>query len=94
MHLLHVKSNHSPAITEGELRTILDVSHEEGVIESEERQMITNVVDFGDSMAKDVMVPKMDVGFVVRIFLIRNCSRYIRNFAIQECLYIVKAVIM
>lgn len=64
MHLLHVKSNHSPAITEGELRTILDVSHEEGVIESEERQMITNVVDFGDSMAKDVMVPKMDVGFV------------------------------
>ena len=47
MHLLHVKSNHSPAITE-----------------SEERQMITNVVDFGDSMAKDVMVPKMDVGFV------------------------------
>ena len=54
MHLLHVKSNHSPAITEGELRTILDVSHEEGVIESEERQMITHVVDFGDSMAKDL----------------------------------------
>lgn len=52
-----------PAITENELRTILDLSHEEGVIETVERKMITNVVDFGDSLAKDVMVPKMDVEF-------------------------------
>ena len=52
------------AITENELRTILDFSHEEGVIESEERRMITNVVDFGDSIAKDVMVPRIDMAFV------------------------------
>lgn len=51
------------AITENELRTIVDVSHEEGVIESEERRMITNVVDFGDSLAKDVMVPRIDMEF-------------------------------
>lgn len=51
------------AITESELRTILDFSHEEGVIESEERRMITNVVDFGDSLAKDVMVPRIDMAF-------------------------------
>lgn len=51
------------AITENELRTILDYSHEEGVIESEERRMITNVVDFGDSLAKDVMVPRTDMAF-------------------------------
>ena len=51
------------AITENELRTILDFSHEEGVIESEERRMITNVVDFGDSLAKDVMVPRIDMAF-------------------------------
>jgi CBS domain containing-hemolysin-like protein len=50
-------------ITENELRTILDFSHEEGVIESEERRMITNVVDFGDSLAKDVMVPRIDMAF-------------------------------
>ena len=62
--LLHVDASSKPAITENELRTIVEVSHEEGVIESEERQMITNVVDFGDSLAKDVMVPKMDVDFV------------------------------
>lgn len=62
--LFHVNPKDQPAITENELLTIVDVSHEEGVIESEERKMITNVVDFGDSLAKDVMVPKMDVGFV------------------------------
>lgn len=63
LHLFRIKTTKQPTITENELRTIVDVSHEEGVIESEERQMITNVVDFGDSMAKDVMVPKMDVDF-------------------------------
>lgn len=51
-------------MTESELRTIVNVSHEEGVIESEERQMIYNVFDFGDSQAKDVMVPRIDVTFV------------------------------
>ena len=49
------------SITEDELRTIVDVSHEEGVIEKEERQMIKNVFDFGDSQAKDVMIPRIDM---------------------------------
>lgn len=50
-------------MTENELRTIVDVSHEEGVIESEERKMITNVVDFGDSLAKDIMVPRINMAY-------------------------------
>jgi len=57
-------SKKESAITEDELRTFVDVSHEEGVIESEERQMITNIVDFGDSLAKDVMIPRMDITMV------------------------------
>lgn len=64
LFLLRVDPNaKASAITENELRTIVDVSHEEGVIESEERRMITNVVDFGDSLAKDVMVPRIDMSF-------------------------------
>lgn len=51
------------AITEDELRTIVDVSHEEGVIETEEREMINNVFDFGDAQAKEVMVPRIDMTF-------------------------------
>ena len=57
-------SKHNNTITEDELRTFVDVSHEEGVIESEERRMITNVVDFGDTIAKDVMIPRMDMDLV------------------------------
>ncbi len=48
-------------MTEGELRTIVDVSHEDGVIETEEKEMINNVVDFGDAKAKDIMTPRIDV---------------------------------
>lgn len=51
------------SMTENELRTIVDVSHEDGVIESEEREMIYNVFDLGDAKAKDVMVPRVHVTF-------------------------------
>ncbi|MDO5574236.1 MAG: hemolysin family protein [bacterium] len=52
------------SMTETELRTIVDVSHEDGVIEKEERQMIYNVFDFGDSLAKDIMIPRVDMSSV------------------------------
>ncbi len=51
------------SITEDELRTIVEVSHEEGVLETEEKKMITNVFDFGESLAKDIMVPRVDMTF-------------------------------
>lgn len=49
------------SITEDELKTIVNVSHEEGVLEVEERKMIHNVFDFGDTMAKDVMTPRTNM---------------------------------
>lgn len=52
------------SITEDELRTIVKVSHEEGVIEMEEKKMINNVFDFGDSLAKDIMIPRIDMVMV------------------------------
>ena len=56
-------SKKQDSITEDELRTIVEVSHEEGVIETEEKKMITNVFDFGDSLAKDIMVPRINMSF-------------------------------
>jgi putative hemolysin len=53
--------NHRPFITEEELKTMVSVSHEEGVLEGEEKQMIYNVFEFGDSQAKDVMTPRTDM---------------------------------
>ena len=62
--LLRVDPNAKRTLmTENELRTIVDVSHEEGVIESEEKEMIYNVFDLGDAKAKDVMVPRVHVTF-------------------------------
>ena len=51
-------------MTEEELRTILDVSQESGVIENEERDMIHNLFDFGDAEASEIMVPRIDMTFV------------------------------
>ena len=62
--LLHIDpSAQRRTMTESELRTIVDVSHEDGVIESEEKEMIYNVFDLGDAKAKDVMVPRVHVTF-------------------------------
>ena len=71
-------------MTELELRTIVDVSQESGVIEKEEKELINNVFDFGDSVAKDIMLPRIDVAFasvdmsydeLVEIFLAEQYSR-------------------
>lgn len=63
--LLHIDPNASSKLmTEEELRTIVDVGQESGVIEHEERNMIHNVFDFGDSEAKEVMIPRIDMTFV------------------------------
>lgn len=60
--LMRIDPKKKPAtMTEKELLTIVDVSHEEGVIETEEHEMITNVVDFGDTMVKDIMTPRVEV---------------------------------
>lgn len=64
LFLLRVDPNaKNRAMTETELRTIVDVSHEDGVIESGEKEMIYNVFDLGDAKAKDVMVPRVHVTF-------------------------------
>ncbi len=61
LKLLRIDANAKEAMTEGELRTYVDVSHEDGVIEEEEKNMIINVFDFGDSVAKDIMIPRIDM---------------------------------
>lgn len=64
LFLLRIDPNtKTDAMTETELRTIVSVSHEDGVIESEEKKMIYNVFDLGDAKAKDVMVPRINVTF-------------------------------
>ncbi len=61
MAILHIDTSKKTAMTETELRTYVEVSHEDGVIESEEREMIYNVFDFSDAVAKDIMIPRIDM---------------------------------
>lgn len=48
-------------MTESELKTYVDASHEDGVIETEEREMIYNLFDFSDAIAKDIMIPRINM---------------------------------
>ena len=67
-------------MTESELKTYVDVSHEDGVIETEEREMIYNVFEFSDAVAKDIMIPKVrmvtvdaDAGYSEILGVFREC---------------------
>lgn len=61
LKILHIDSSKRTAMTETELKTYVDVSHEDGVIEQEEKEIIYNVFDFSDSVARDIMIPRIDM---------------------------------
>ncbi len=48
-------------ITEKDLRTMVDAGHEDGALENTEHKMISNVFDFGVSLARDIMVPRSEM---------------------------------
>jgi CBS domain containing-hemolysin-like protein len=50
-----------PYVTEEEIRTMADVAAEEEVIESEERRLIHSIFEFGDTVVREVMVPRPDM---------------------------------
>ena len=61
LRLMHIDPSSRAAMTETELKTYVDVSHEDGVIEQEEKKLIYNVFEFGDSVAKDIMIPRISM---------------------------------
>ncbi|MCQ2529743.1 MAG: hemolysin family protein [Lachnospiraceae bacterium] len=58
------KEEHTESYTENEIRSIVEVSHEEGVTTNEEKDIINNVYDFTDTTVKEVMVPKIHVASI------------------------------
>lgn len=61
MRLLHIDIVKKNPMTETELKSYVDVSHEDGVIESEEREIIYNIFDFADALARDIMIPRINM---------------------------------
>jgi CBS domain containing-hemolysin-like protein len=64
MKVCRIDTDKRQAMTENELKTYVDVSHEDGVIESGEKEIIYNVFDFSDALAKDIMIPRIDMSCV------------------------------
>ncbi|MCR4955409.1 MAG: hemolysin family protein [Lachnospiraceae bacterium] len=65
LKLLHVDtSNTNFALTATELRNVINLSHESGEIEADSHEVINNVFDFHDSLAKEIMVPRIDMTLV------------------------------
>ena len=82
MKLLHIDPDKKNLMTETELRTYVDVSHEDGVIEIEEKEIINNLFDFSDSVAKDIMIPRIDM------VTVEENAGYDELMAIfRECMY-------
>ena len=65
LRLLGVDPNQKViGITESELLGYIDAGHEEGVIEAEEKEMIHNMFEFTDAVAKDIMIPRVNMTMV------------------------------
>ena len=64
LKIFRIDTNKQQKVTENELKTYVDVSHEDGVIESDEKKMIFNLFDFSDALAKDIMIPRIDMSCV------------------------------
>ena len=69
-----------PFITEEELRTLVDVSEEEGIIEENEKDMLFNVFDFGDQQVKDIMVQRVDIISIASTVTYRELLNSIREY--------------
>jgi CBS domain containing-hemolysin-like protein len=80
--VLRINPDEKSAITEAELRTFVDVSHHDGVIEPEEKEMINNVFDFSDSVVREIMIPNIDM------VCVEDSASYDEVKAVfKECMY-------
>jgi len=59
-------TQNAPTFSEEELRTLVTVGQEEGILQIEEKDMITSIIEFGDTLVKNIMTPRTEI---VRISL-------------------------
>ncbi|MBI3975702.1 MAG: HlyC/CorC family transporter [Armatimonadetes bacterium] len=67
----------SPVVTEEEIRALVKMGEEEGVIEQEEREMIHSIFEFGDTVAREVMVPRIDMDVLEDVATAEEAMRLI-----------------
>ncbi len=74
-------SSTGPTVTQEDLKTIVNVSHEEGVLEDDERKMLHNIFAFGETEIKEIMTPRIhvedvkdDISYDELIDFLKNCQ--------------------
>lgn len=68
-----------PSITESELKYLVNVSEEEGVIEKEEKEMISGVFEFKDKVVREIMIPRIDMVCIKKGTTLSDTLEIIRN---------------
>lgn len=61
MNLVKTEANTMVSLTEAELKALVDTSQRAGVLELDERQMLHSVFEFGDTLAREIMIPRIDM---------------------------------
>lgn len=56
-----IKKDKSPFVTEEEIRLQISIAQQEGVVEEQEEELLRNVFDFSDSLAREVIVPRLEI---------------------------------
>ncbi len=77
--VLHLKPdpNQTSIVTEEELEAMINISHQEGIIPTEERVMIEKVFEFGDTTVYDIMVPRVDMVTLPNTVTLNQLSKFI-----------------
>ncbi|MBK7972977.1 MAG: HlyC/CorC family transporter [Deltaproteobacteria bacterium] len=57
----HPVSRSGPFVTEEDIAYLIDLGHEEGVLHRDERQMLASVFEFGDTVVREIMVPRTEM---------------------------------
>ncbi|MGA8327232.1 MAG: hemolysin family protein [Candidatus Cybelea sp.] len=61
LRLFGIKHAHRPHVTEEDIRTLVNVGAEQRVIEEQERELIHSVMEFGDTIVREVMKPRPEM---------------------------------
>ncbi len=69
----------SPLVTEEEIRLLVKMGEEEGVIQEDEREMIHSIFEFGDTVVREVMVPRIDMVCVADTDTVADALRVVRE---------------
>jgi putative hemolysin len=64
LRLLGIKDDARNAISEEEIRLLVTESHEQGVIDADERKMMTRVLNLGDRTAESLMTPRVRIAWL------------------------------